>query len=136
MNIPSVSLGYVILYVRDVPASLAFYAKAFGLSKRFLQDDDGKVYGELETGATRLGFSNLALANDILKQTPITSSPTSAPLAAEIAFTTTDVQAVYSRALDAGATALAEPSRKPWGQVVAYVRDIDGHLVEICSPLP
>ena len=136
MSTPPVSLGYVILYVKDVSASLAFYEKAFGLTKRFLQDDGGKVYGELETGATRLGFSNLALAKDILKQSPVTSSPTSPPLASEIAFTTSDVPAAYERALKAGATALAEPSQKPWGQVVAYMRDIDGHLVEVCSPLP
>src|ERR1051325_10730623 len=134
MKNPSVSLGYVILYVKDVAASLAFYEAAFGLSKRFFQDDGGKAYGELETGTTRLGFSSLALAKDILKQAPITSSPTSTPLAEEIAFTTTDVQAVYARALKAGAIALAEPTQTPWGQVVGYVRDIDGHLVEICSP--
>jgi len=33
MNPPS--LGYVILYVNDVAASLAFYEKAFGLARRF-----------------------------------------------------------------------------------------------------
>ena len=32
MNPPS--LGYVILYVNDVAASLAFYEKAFGLPRR------------------------------------------------------------------------------------------------------
>ena len=54
MSAPSVSLGYVILYVKDVSASLAFYEKAFGLSRRFFNDDNGKAYGELETGAARL----------------------------------------------------------------------------------
>jgi lactoylglutathione lyase len=136
MNTPSVSLGYVILYVKDVAASLAFYEKAFGLSKRFFHDDAGKAYGELETGATRLAFVSLELAKVSLKKDPITTSPTSTPLASEIALVTPDVQGVYARALKAGATAFAEPSQKPWGQVVSYVRDIDGHMVEICSPLP
>jgi lactoylglutathione lyase len=136
MSTPSVSLGYVILYVKDVSASLAFYEKAFGLSKRFFHDDAGKAYGELETGATRLAFVSLALAKVSLKKEPITTSPDSAPLASEIALVTPDVQAIYARAVKAGATAYAEPSQKPWGQVVAYVRDIDGHMVEICSPLP
>ena len=49
MSTPSVSLGYVILYVKDVSASLAFYEEAFGLSRRFFHDDNGKAYGELET---------------------------------------------------------------------------------------
>ncbi|MCR6657731.1 MAG: VOC family protein [Opitutus sp.] len=136
MSTPSVSLGYVILYVKDVSASLAFYEKAFGLSKRFFHDDAGKAYGELETGATRLAFLSLELAKAGLKKAPITTSPSSAPLACEIALVTPDVPAIYARALKAGATAFAEPSQKPWGQFVAYVRDIDGHMVEICSPLP
>ena|SRR5436190_6788531 len=136
MSTPSVSLGYVILYVKDVSASLAFYEKAFGLAKRFFHDDAGKAYGELETGATRLAFVSLELAKVSLKQAPVTTSPSSTPQASEIAFVTPDVQAVYARALSAGATAFAEPGQKPWGQVVAHVRDIDGHMVEICSPLP
>jgi lactoylglutathione lyase len=56
MTTAPVSLGYVILFVKDVAASLAFYEKAFGLTKRFFHDDNGKAYGELETGATRLAF--------------------------------------------------------------------------------
>jgi hypothetical protein len=27
------------------------------------------------------------------------------------------------------------PTVKPWGQTVSYVRDLDGFLVEICSPM-
>lgn len=38
--------------------------------------------------------------------------------------------------MKAGATAFAKPGQKPWGQMVACVRDLDGHMVEICSPLP
>ena len=66
MNLPS--LGYVILYVNDVAASLAFYEKAFGLARRFFHDDNGKAYGELETGAARLAFASIALAEEHLKQ--------------------------------------------------------------------
>jgi lactoylglutathione lyase len=25
---------------------------------------------------------------------------------------------------------------KPWGQKVSYVRDLNGCLVEVCSPVP
>jgi catechol 2,3-dioxygenase-like lactoylglutathione lyase family enzyme len=57
---PSASyVTYVLLYVNDVAASLAFYEKAFGLARRFFHDDNGKAYGELETGATRLAFDPL-----------------------------------------------------------------------------
>jgi len=31
---------------------------------------------------------------------------------------------------------VSEPETKPWGQTVAYVRDRNGFLVELCSPMP
>jgi uncharacterized glyoxalase superfamily protein PhnB len=136
MSQPSVSLGYVILFVKDVPASLAFYEKAFGLSRRFFNDDNGKAYGELETGAARLGLASLELANEHLKQEVVAASLSKAPLGVEIALVTADVPALYTRAVKAGATAISEPTTKPWGQTVAYLRDNAGHLVELCTPLP
>ena len=133
MNPPS--LGYVILYVNDVAASLAFYEKAFGLARRFFHDDNGKAYGELETGATRLAFASIALAEEQLKQKVVTTAPDKAPLGVEIALTTPDVPALFARAVKAGAAVVSEPATKPWGQTVAYLRDNSGFLVEICTPL-
>jgi lactoylglutathione lyase len=136
MNTPSVSLGYVILYVKDVSATLTFYEGAFGLSRRFFNDDNGKAYGELETGAAPLAFASLSLANEHLKQEVVAASPNKPPLGFEIALLTPDLPALYARAVKAGATAVSEPTTKPWGQTVAYLRDKDGHLVELCTPLP
>jgi lactoylglutathione lyase len=136
MSSPSVSLGYVIFYVKDVSASLTFYEEAFGLTRRFFNDDNGKAYGELETGAARLAFASLEMARTLLKQEVVAASPDKAPFGFEIALVTTDVPALYARAVKAGATAVSEPETKPWGQTVAYLRDKDGHLVELCTPLP
>jgi uncharacterized glyoxalase superfamily protein PhnB len=134
MNPPS--LGYVLLYVNDVAASLAFYEKAFGLARRFFHDDNGKAYGELETGATRLAFVSLALAQEHLKQEIVAARPDKPPLGVEIALTTPDVPALFKRAVTAGANPVSEPATKPWGQTVAYLRDNSGFLVEICTPMP
>lgn len=134
MNPPS--LGYVILYVNDVATSLAFYEKAFGLARRFFHDDNGKAYGELETGATRLAFASLALAREHLKQEITAAAPDKTPLGVEIALTTPDVPALFKRAVDGGATVVSGPATKPWGQTVAYLRDNSGHLVELCTPMP
>ena len=129
----SVGLGYVLLYVADVEKSLAFYERAFGLTRRFFHDDAGKAYGELETGATRLGFVSHALAADTLGSD--VSSAGGGP-AFEVAFTTADVPALFARAIEAGAEAVKDPTTKPWGQTVSYVRDLNGFLVEICTPIP
>ena len=136
MNTPSVSLGYVVLYVKDVSATLTFYEQAFGLSRRFFNDDHGKAYGELETGAARLAFYSFELANEHLKQGVVVATPDKAPLGFEIALVTPDVPALYARALKAGATVVSAPEAKPWGQTVAYLRDKDGHLVALGTPLP
>jgi uncharacterized glyoxalase superfamily protein PhnB len=135
MDAPSVVLGYVILFVKDVSASLAFYEQAFGLSRRFFNDDQGKAYGELETGAACLAFASLELAKAQLKQEVVVASLDNPPLGVEVALVTPDVPHLYSRALTAGASSISEPATMPWGQTVAYVRDIDGHLVELCTPV-
>ena len=48
---------------------------------------------------------------------------------------TEDVGAGFERAVEAGASAVSEPQKKPWGQEVAYVLDPDGILIEIASPM-
>jgi uncharacterized glyoxalase superfamily protein PhnB len=136
MDTASASLGYVIVYVQDVSATLTFYEEAFGLTRRFFNEEDGKAYGELETGAARLAFASLELAQANLKRDVIAATPGKAPLGVEMALVTDDVPGLFDRAVKAGAVTISEPTEKPWGQTVAYVRDRDGFLVEICSPLP
>ena len=46
-----------------------------------------------------------------------------------------NVQAIIDKALEFGATLTEKPIQKPWGQTVGYIRDIDGFLLEICTPL-
>src|SRR3954466_15154116 len=130
------TLGYVILYVRDVAASLAFYEKAFGLARRFFHDDDGKAYGELETGAARLAFASLPLVEAHLKHGVSLAAADQPPLGFEVALVTADVDTLYARAVKSGAASVSAPEVKPWGQTVAYVRDDNGFLVELCSPMP
>ena len=132
---PQISLGYVILYVKDVPATMAFYEKAFGLARRFFHDDNGKAYGELETGAARLSFASLALAQDHLKQEVVVASPEKPPMGFEIALLTANVREAYAQAIKTGAIPVTEPAVKPWGQTIAYVRDINGYLIELCTPM-
>jgi uncharacterized glyoxalase superfamily protein PhnB len=93
-------------------------------------------YGELDSGSTRLGFTDVAFARKQLGVDlgPVVQSGVLPPV--EIGFVTEDVDTAFKRAIAAGATAVAKPARKPWGQTVSYVRDLNGLLVEICSPLP
>lgn len=125
-------LGYTIIYVADVPETIAFYESAFGLSRRFIHESN--LYGELETGDTVLAFAGVEAAE--MNGLAIVPNSPDAPAAAwEICFVTEDVASAYDRAIAAGCTPVSAPSAKPWGQTVSYVRDLDGCLVEIASPI-
>ncbi|MDM0113067.1 VOC family protein [Variovorax sp. J22R133] len=125
--------GYTIVYVPDVAASLSFFESAFGLSRRFLHESG--TYGELDTGATAIGFATHALAEANFPGGHVAANESAQPLGFELAFTTDDVPAAHSAALAAGATELSVPQAKPWGQVVSYVRCPDGIVVELCTPI-
>jgi uncharacterized glyoxalase superfamily protein PhnB len=120
---------YTILYVEDVAASLAFYERAFAMERGFLHESGD--YGELVTGATKLAFSSVKLMRTLGK-TPGKPAPETPVF--EIAFETEDVYAAYTRAVAAGAQPVQEIRSEPWGQTTCYVTDINGYLVEICSP--
>ncbi|MBV8502120.1 MAG: VOC family protein [Paucibacter sp.] len=126
-------LGYTILYVADVAQSLAFYEGAFGLSRRFLHESG--AYGELDTGATVVGFAALELANANFEGGVQPLDAQARPPAFELGFVTEDVGAAHAKALAAGAVELQPPTAKPWGQTVSYLRCPDGSLVEICTPM-
>ena len=123
-------LGYTILYVPDVPATLKFYEAAFGLTTRFLHESGD--YGELETGSTALAFSAHSLMQQLGKnpQSANANAPTF-----EIALCTPDVAAALARAVAAGAKPMRPVELMPWGQTIAYVADINGFLVELCTPM-
>lgn len=126
-------LGYTIVYVADVAASLDFFERAFGLKQRFLHESGG--YGELETGATALAFAQHEVARSNLGCDYVAAGASAKPLGMEIGLVTADVSAAFERAVKAGADGLAAPVIKPWGQTVAYVRCPDGTLVELCTAM-
>jgi len=126
-------LGYTIVYVDDVEASLAFFERAFGFARRFVAPGGG--YGELDTGAVALGFAQHATARASLGHDYVVAASSPRPLGMEVGFVTDDVAAALRRAVAAGATLLCEATVKPWGQTVGYVRAPDGTLVELCTAM-
>ncbi len=125
--------SYTILYVRNVAQSVAFYEQAFGLKQKFI--DESGQYAEMETETTTLAFAANDLAKSNLPQGFQENSRSSLPTGMEVGFVTDDVAAVFEIAIETGADIVVEPKVKPWGQTVAYVRDLDGILVSINSPM-
>jgi len=128
-----IKFAYTILYVHNVTKSVEFYESAFGFTRKFVTPDND--YAELLVGETTLSFASTTLAKSNLKDGFIESSLKDKPFGIEIGFTTDNVEDTVSAAVNAGATIVEDPITKPWGQIVAYVRDIDGFLIEICTSM-
>jgi lactoylglutathione lyase len=123
--------AWTILHVADVPAAVAFYERAFGLSRRFV--DPQGTYAELETGSTVLAFAAHELVRRIGAH--LNSSAEAAPRGFEIALVAeaASIESAYARAVEAGCTPVKPLAAMPWGQTVGFVRDPNGVLVEICT---
>lgn len=125
------TLGYVFVFVPDVPEALDFYQRAFGLPTRY-RDSDG-MFGEVETGATVLAFASDGYVVEASGVQHRLNALSSAPAGVSLTLIADDVPSAWVRAVEAGATVIAEPAAKPWGQTVGYLRDLNGVLVEIAS---
>ena len=125
--------AYTIIYVPDVGRSISFYETAFGLTRRFVSDDGS--YGELNSGAVTLSFASESLGESNLPAGFQRHTADALPFAYEIAVATAEVEQVVQQAIDAGGVLVAGPAVKPWGQTVAYVRDPNGVVIEICTPM-
>lgn len=125
--------GYTIVYVSSVADALTFYRDAFGFETRFLHESG--QYGELNTGETVLAFASHAMGELNLKGRYQKIDLNAKPFGVELAFVSNDVESAYAKAVAAGAISIKEPTKKPWGQVVAYVRSREGSLIELCSPI-
>lgn len=123
-------LGWVIHYVADVRRSVEFYERAFGLKRR--SDEIGE-FAEMETGATALAFAAHALIQRMGMEDPSGATPHGSEIA--LVCPEAAIEAAWQRAVDAGATPLQPLTKRPWGQTVGYVRDLDGFTVEICTPV-
>lgn len=125
--------GYSILYVESVKDTIEFYENAFGFKRLFVTDTN--EYGELDTCGTKLAFAANAFVKTIMPHAFEASSLDKPAPPVELGFVTSEVEEAYARAISAGANEVKKPAAKPWGQLVGYVRDNDGFIIEICTPM-
>ena len=126
-------LGWVIVYVPGVEEAIAFYERAFGLERTFI--DPSGTFGQLATGDTALAFAHESLAVGNFAGGVQHPDPEAQPFNVELALVFDDPVAAFAVAVEAGCTALSAPEEQSHGQVVGWVRDPWGTLIEICSPI-
>ena len=120
---------YVVLIVDDLDRTLQFYTEVLGLRLGHRSGD----YAQLDTGATRLGFYTrdaMAKTLELSLQPPAQDAP-----GFEIGFKVPDVDTAFAELVAHGASPVMSPTNRPWGQRTAYIRDPDGHLIELAQDL-
>ncbi|MFQ5851544.1 MAG: VOC family protein [Candidatus Binatia bacterium] len=120
---------YVILIVEDMDRALRFYTDVLGLRLGHRSGD----YAQLDTGATRLGlYTRGAMAKTLgmSLKAPAHDAP-----GFEIGFKVPDVGEAFAELVGRGASTVMPPTDRPWGQRTAYVRDPDGHLIQLAQDI-
>ncbi|WBX71092.1 VOC family protein [Tenacibaculum retecalamus] len=125
--------AYTILYVNDVLKTVNFYEKCFGFKRKFIAPE--KDYGELISGETTIAFASIILGESNLKKGFIKSTPSGKPFGIELVFTTENIEVDFKKAIDNGALVYENIQEKPWKQHVGYLKDNNGFLIEICTPI-
>jgi lactoylglutathione lyase len=119
---------YVVLVVETLDRALPFYTDVLGLE---LGHRSG-AFAQLATGRTRVAlFEREAMGRTLGRS--LRAPPEDAP-GFELGFKVDDVDAAYATLLARGARPGTAPTDRPWGQRTAYVRDPDGHWIELAAP--
>jgi lactoylglutathione lyase len=119
-------VGYVILYVSDLPASIAFYREVVGLAFAF--EDAG--YAEFATEGTRFALYEKRRA-EWLTGRVVSPGP-----AAEIVLIVDDVDLHARRLAACGVPILSGPTDRPWGHRTLHIADPDAFIVEFAQEIP
>ncbi|ALG13529.1 VOC family protein [Kibdelosporangium phytohabitans] len=117
------------VFVRDVPAAIEFYRKAFGAVEVFANrmPDGTLLFVDLATGGGRLILSEEIPQLNALSPQTVGDSPVMLLLEVE------DVDDLTRRAIFAGATVEMPTQEMFWGERYGIVRDPFGHRWAICS---
>jgi catechol 2,3-dioxygenase-like lactoylglutathione lyase family enzyme len=119
------TISAVTLFAEDLPASRAFYERAFGLPV---------VYEDEASAVFRFGDTliNLLTATEAPGLTaPAHVASPEAGVRAQLTITVDDVDTVCALLVERGVELLNGPMDRPWGIRTAAFRDPAGHIREI-----
>jgi predicted enzyme related to lactoylglutathione lyase len=125
-------VAFTKLVVADLDASARFYTEVFGVreQRRVHAEIAGRPIDEILYDATGPGGATFGL---------LRYGDATGPASGEVilGIVTTDVAGVVARVAAAGGTVVEAPHAMPeHGVRVAFVTDVEGHLVEVVELLP
>jgi len=111
------------LMFTDCAKAMDFYAKAFGAREVmcFKSPDEAVQHAEMQLGDSRIMMADESPKSSNFAAPHYGGSPIS------LMFYTEDADAMYARALAAGARSLREPADQPYGDRMAGIEDPFGY---------
>ena len=125
-TLTAVEIGYLILYVEDLEASVAFYRDVVGLAYKFT--DAG--YAEFDAGRVRFALYERRRAEWL------TGRGVTPGAGGEVVVMVDDVDACARRLAELGVPVLSGPTDRPWGHRTVHLADPDGFVVELAQEIP
>ena len=126
----SVQLASVRVITEDLPRLVRFYEVLTGATPQYLTDD----FVELVTPSATFAVSGPARVAFITANTPRGGANNSAI----VEFLVDDTEGVYERLLTEFGNDLdvvQPPTMMPWGNLPALLRDLDGALINLYTPV-
>lgn len=108
-------LGYVNVFVSDLPRAVAFYRDVLGLE--CVREDAAFGFAAFAAGPIRLGIAEVGQDQEYLLERHT-----------GIGFVVDDLDAEHDRLAEAGVVFPAAPERQPWGDYMALFADPDGNV--------
>ena len=130
MTAPPASLGAITLFVDDPQRSKEFYARIFGLSPVY-EDDDAAAF-KFEN--TIVNLLRKPAARDLIA--PGTVADGGAGASFQLTIWVDDADAVCAELESRGVSRLNGPMDREWGLRTASFTDPDGHIWEVAAELP
>jgi len=112
-------VGYLMMPVRDLAASLAFYRDTLGLPVRFAGDE----FAFLDGGGVALALRKSAGAGNASREDAV-----------EVVFEVEDIESAYESLRARGVEFRIAPRPATGDKHVADFRDPDGHVLSIFGP--
>jgi lactoylglutathione lyase len=124
-------LGYVVLFAEDFDGLMEFYSKKVGLPVRLRADG----YAEFAIEGAKFALLSRTRAAELIGDAQGGRS-TSGSDACAVTVLVEDVDRVFRELSGRGVSFIGTPKDRAWGQRSVYLRDPEGHVVEIATNLP
>jgi predicted enzyme related to lactoylglutathione lyase len=113
-------LGRITISVAELSSALDLYEGVLGLTRKYANDE----------------LAMLTTEDPAVEVLLHRREPSRGDFAVAPTFAVDDVDGTTAAAVVAGAEVVDEPSDQPWGERQAVLRDQDGHILCVVSPIP